>query len=300
MKNKVIAALADKTKSPEERYNNLLGLLSQKANFMQIRNFQLGYSATKLEKLEYEVKKQFEVSDLEIHEYKAEELLVSDETTNLTQEVLQNVNPANSTDGNNIQNEITTQKTDAGSADATEVSEHEKAVFVALEQNEAAKEGLKIRDQYPFLNDENCPDEFKILVADKISAWKKFAESQNALVDGVDANEAEDKLFELAKSAVDNFQLNDDIRKDLDFYKETGKVLGENPKLSNLKIKEEIYELSEAGLVEMKNKAQKNASKARKEIENQGPNEAREKRLADWTLREKLSNERLENEFKKQ
>lgn len=286
MKNKVIAALADKTKSPEERYNDLLGLLSQKANFMQVRNFQLGYSSTKLEKLEYEVKKQFEVSDMEIHEYKPE-------VTSEAKSVGDIIPKIPATD------EITTQNTDAGSADATEVSEHEKAVFVALQQNEAAKEGLKIRDQYPFLNDENCPDEFKILVADKISAWKRFVKSQNALVDGLDANEAEDKLFELAKSAVDNFQLNDDIRKELDFYKETGKVLGENPKLSNLKIKEEIYELSEAGLVEMKNKAQKNASKARKEIENQGPNEAREKRLADWMLREKLSNERLENEFKK-
>lgn len=290
MKNKIIEVLVNKELSPEQKYNELSVILSQKINLQQARYFQLGYSDSKLDKLEYEVKKHFEISDTEIHEYQPEEKNLEKFIDNLP-ELNGNIIPNT--------NEVTAQNANPDSADAPKVSEQQKAVFDALAQNEVAKEGLKIRDQYPFLNDTNCPEEYHILVGQKITAWKEFAKNHNALVDGIDENESEEKLYELAKTAIAEFQLNDDIRKELDFYQVQGKVLGNHPKLSNLKIKEEIYELSEAGLVEMKTKAQKNASKAKKEIDNQGTNENREKRLADWTLREKLSSERLEKEFKK-
>lgn len=286
MKNKIIAVLADQELSPEQKYQKLSDFLSQKINLQQARFFQLGYSASKLEKLEYEVQKHFEISDLDIAEYIPEtEIQIIDGNIIRIPE--------------NLYNENITQNTDAGSGDETQISELQKAMLDDIEKNEAAKEGLKIREQYPFLNDPNCPDEFKILIADKITAWKEFAKNHSALAQGIEENEAEEKLFEYAKSAVAEFQLNDDIRKELDFYRETGKVLGKNPKLANLKIKQEIYELTEAGLVEMKLKANKNASKAKREIEEKGTNENREKRLADWTLREKLSIERLQNEFNK-
>lgn len=286
MKNKIIAVLVDKELSPEQKYNRLSEFLSQKINLQQARYFQLGYSDSKLEKLEYEVKKHYEISDTEIHQFQPE---------------VENPVIQQASDGTHIQNnnEVTTQNPNPNPAITPEIPEQQKVVFDALAENQAAKEGLKIRDQYTFLNNTDCPDEYKVLVADKITAWKEFAKNHSALVDGIDENESEEKLYEVAKSAVTEFQLNDDIRKELDFYQEQGKVLGNHPKLNDLKIKEEISELSEAELVEMKLKANKNASKAKMEIQNKGTNENREKRLSDWTLREKLSTERLENEFKK-
>lgn len=284
MKNKIIGILVSKDLSPEQKYNELSAIIATKINLMQARHFQLGYSDAKMEKLEYEIKKHFEISDTEIFDYQPEEI-ISESLGDIIPKI-----PAN---------EGTTQDANPNPSDASQISEQQKAVFAELEANQSAKEGLKIRDQYPFLNDPNCPDEYKILISDKITAWKEFAKNHSALIEGIDEDESEGKLYELAKSAVAEFQLNDDIRKELDFYKENGKVLGEHPKLENLKIKQEIYELSEAGLVEMKNKANKNASKAKMEIQNKGTNEAREKRFADWTLREKISIERLENEFKK-
>lgn len=285
MKNKIIAVLVDQELSPEQKYNQLLNHLSSKVNMMQYRYLQLGFSPAKMEKIEYEIKKHFDISDTEIFEWRPEEI---------AQEIQNPITPVIP-----LTNEITTQNANPAPTGAPEISEQQKTVFAELETNEAAKEGLKIRDQYPFLNDPNCPDEYKILISDKITAWKEFAKNHSALIEGIDEDESEGKLYELAKSAVAEFQLNDDIRKELDFYQEQGKVLGEHPKLNNLKIKQEIYELSEADLVEMKVKANKNASKAKMEIQNKGTNEAREKRLSDWLLREKLSIERLENEFKK-
>lgn len=284
MKNKIIGILVSKELSQEQKYNELSAIIATKINLMQARNFQLGYSDAKMEKLEYEIKKYFEISDTEIYEYKPEEII----SESLGDNILKIPG-----------NEGTTQNPATDPQNETQIYEQQKAVFAELEANEAAKQGLKIRDQYPFLNDPNCPEEFHILVGQKITAWKEFAKNHAALIEGIDEDDSEGKMYELAKSVVSEFQLNDDIRKELDFYKEQGKVLGDHPKLENLKIKQEIYELSEAGLVEMKNKANKNASKAKMEIQNKGTNEAREKRFADWTLREKLSIERLENEFKK-
>lgn len=139
----------------------------------------------------------------------------------------------------------------------------------------------------------------KALVTDKFAAYRNFAKNHGALVIGLDENEANEKIYELAKAAVENFTLESDIKKELDFYKEQGKVLGKHPKLNTLRIEQEINEQSEAELVEMKTKAQKNASKARLEIEKDGTNESREKRLSDWTIREDRATKRLEKEFKK-
>lgn len=284
MKNKIIGILVSKDLSQEQKYNELSAIIATKINLMQARNFQLGYSDAKMEKLEYEIKKHFEISDTEIYEYKPEEII----SESLGDNILKIPG-----------NEGTTQNPATDPQNETQISEQHKAVFAELEANESAKQGLKIRDQYPFLNNPNCPEEFHILVGQKITAWKEFAKNHAALIEGIDEDDSEGKMYELAKSVVSEFQLNDDIRKELDFYKEQGKVLGDHPKLENIKIKQEIYELSEAGLVEMKNKANKNASKAKMEIQNNGTNEAREKRFANWTLKEKLSIERLENEFKK-
>lgn len=305
MKNKVISILVDKALGNEKKYSELLQLMNSKFNIMQVRNFQSGYTEHKLNVLLYEAQKAFEISDLDIHNFKPEENS-NDEKNNEEQK---SINPGA---GEGSQN-----------PDETQIPEQSNPFFKALETNTDAQEGLKFRDEYPFLKNPDCPSEIHALVGEKITAWEQFAlnrealdlftilpdqpeditEFQKKLIEKFEAytpEEKEDALYMYAKSAVENFQLNADIKAELDFYKEKGKVLGKHPSLNNLAIKQEISELDEAGLVEMKTKASKNASKARTEIENKGTNEAREKRVNDWELRQKLSEERLEKEFKKQ
>lgn len=297
MKSKIIAILKSGA-SKEDQYRELLAQTSAKLNLHQLRNFQTSYTPDKLEKLIYEAKKAFEISDLDIYNY-------------IHEEINENPEPAGSGIGEGSQDPT-----------ETEVLESDPEFIKALKANTEAQEGLKIRDEYPFLNDANCPNEFKILVADKITAWKEFAKNREALdmftilpdqheeiteiqqeqiekFNALSEDEKDEAYYLYAKSAVENFHLNSDIKAELDFYKETGKVLGDHPLLSDLKIKQEIYELDEAGLVGLKIKAQKNESKAKTEIAKQGSNEAREKRVKDWGLRLKLINERLEAEFAK-
>ncbi len=282
MKNKVIALLKSGARK-EELYNNLLQNISVKLNIFQLRSFQTGFSESKLEKLIYEVKKTFGISDLDIHNFKDEEI--------------------------DQKQELAAAGSGEGSADglSPEVQEQKRKFIQELEADEEVKEGFKIRDEYPFLKDPDCPAELLAIVGKKITAWEQWAEKHNGLSVVLENPEKsfeseEEKnaaVYALAKSAVENFQLNADIKAELDFYKETGKVLGKLPELSNLAIQQEIAELDEAGLVEMKIKSQKNKSKAEKEIEKSGTNEAREKRVKDWGFRLELTLKRLNSEFKK-
>lgn len=284
MKNNIIQLLKDEKQTQIEKYNALLQFLSTKRGLFSIRNFQSGYSESKFESLVYEVKKDFEISDMDIHTFVPGEEVPADENPDdLTPEEIEAAKVAHQLE-----------------ADKRNIDPKVTAFLADLDKNEEAKEGLKFHEEYPFLDDENTPMEIKALVTDKFAAWRNLAKNHAALVEGLEENEAQEKIYELAKGAVDNFQLNGDIKKELDFYKDQGKVLGKHPSLNNLKIEQEINELKDSGeLVEMKNKAQKNASKARVEIENKGTNEGREKRVTDWTLRETLATKRLDTEFKK-
>lgn len=285
MKNKIIALLKDETLQKIEVYNQLLNYLSTKRGLFAIRNFQNGYSDFKYDSIIHEIKKDYEITDLEIYEFTGEaeenEEIIDDSTLLSDEEKAEK------------------QKSHDDEAAKRQQSPELQAFYKELETSDDAKTGLKLHEEYPFLDDEKTPDEMKALVTDKFAAYRNFAKNHGALVVGLDENEANEKIYELAKAAVENFTLEADIKKELDFYKVQGKVLGKHPKLNTLRIEQEINDLSEAELVEMKIKAQKNASKAKLEIEKDGTNESREKRLSDWNIREDRATHRLEKEFKK-
>ena len=294
MKNKIIALLKDETISKIERYNALLNFLSQKRGLFSIRNLQTGYSEHKYESIIFEIKKEYEITDLEIHEFTGETIDAdaADDSSG---------DPADDKNSEDLTDEEKAEKQSIHDAEVAkrQQSPELQAFYKELESNDHARTGVKLHDEYPFLDDENTPDEIKALVTDKFAAYRNFAKNHGVLVLGLEENEAQQKIYELAKAAVDQFTLESDIKKELDFYKEQGKVLGKHPKLNTLRIKQEINNLSEAELVEMKNASQKNASKARVEIEKKGTNEGREKRVHEWTLKNELATARLEKEFKK-
>lgn len=99
-----------------------------------------------------------------------------------------------------------------------------------------------LRVEFPFLNDKDCPNELKILVADKITAWNIYLENQSDLAK-IEAGElivSDEVKNGLAKSAVDSFAENQKIYDELNAYKETGKVLGKHPFFRTLQLTREV------------------------------------------------------------
>ena len=205
MKNKIIALLKDETLQKIEVYNQLLGYLSKKRGLFAIRNFQNGYSDFKYDSIIHEIKKDYEITDLEIFEFSGE--------TEATDEVID--------DSTLLSDEEKAEKQRLHDEEVAKIQQSPElqAFYQELEVSEDAKTGLKLHEEYPFLDDENTPDAMKALVTDKFAAYRNFAKNHAALVVGLDENEANEKIYELAKAAVENFSLEADIKKELDFYK---------------------------------------------------------------------------------
>ena len=281
MKNKVIHCLKDSKLNKIDKYNQLVDFLAEKKNFLQLRMFNQGYSDARMDVLISEVKKAYEIKDLDLHKFNVEDY--EKQLQEKEQEVPENTG------------------TETNKEPETELSEQETKFLEALKGNEDATAGLKLRDEYPFLREESTPQELKALVTDKINAWYDFAEKHEKLAKMVEnsgntisENGEPDPLAVLCKEAIDKFQLNADIKKELDFYKEKGKVLGIVPQTRFLKIDQELDEMSEADLVKHRLDAQKNKNKVKTP-----KNDNEKARFENWSYREKKATELLDTKFKK-
>lgn len=130
-----------------------------------------------------------------------------------------------------------------------------------------AKSGMKLREQYPFLNEDDCPDKLKILIADKITADHKFMTSREEIQQLI-ASDNEDVLFELAKKAVENFELNKEIKDELDYYGEHKEILGNHPIFSDENLQALVNGYKEADLKSTRANIRTYISKETKKLEN--------------------------------
>lgn len=280
MKSKFIKILANTDQKKDKKlYNELLNAYAEIATVRQVYHYQLGYTPSKLENLTYEIKKSQGITDKEIALFVPGEEDEQEDIKSiigLTPEQIALAEKAAK------EAELAAQELDAKNNNP-----------ILLEMPEPVLEGLKFRDEYPFLNDENTPDAIKALVTDKFTAYRNYATKHAEALDAADQTEAEDKLFELAYDAVKNYQLNIDIKDELDHYRDTnGKVLGKHPKLKDLKIEQEIDEMSEADLLKNRNNALKSIVKYKPESKTANP-----EKFTEWNLRLNLMEQNLKDKF---
>jgi molybdopterin-biosynthesis enzyme MoeA-like protein len=106
--------------------------------------------------------------------------------------------------------------------------------------------GTSIRDEFPYLNDKECPNELKILVADKISAFKRY-EAYHADLLKIESGELEvspEEQAEIAENTKLAFEENQAIYNELNAFKETGKLLGKHPIFKTLQFQREVDEMT--------------------------------------------------------
>lgn len=116
-----------------------------------------------------------------------------------------------------------------------------------------------VRVEFPFLNDKDCPDELKILVADKITAWNTYLENHADLLK-IESGElivTDEFKAEIAASAVAAFDENQKIYDELNAYQETGKILGLHPLFKRLQLTREVDTMTNEELVNYKNSSAK-------------------------------------------
>jgi hypothetical protein len=143
----------------------------------------------------------------------------------------------------------------------------------------AARQGLKLRQQFPFLKEKSCPPELKILVSDRITAYHNYVQAHKKLHE----NLKEEEIAQAVEDVVENYLENQLIFKELQHFQEKGEPLGEHPIWAQKQALEEIQKLGIKDLIKKKNSLTKGIStdkaKIAKEEEAEKPDPAK---LEKW------------------
>lgn len=221
MKEKVIAIIASDL--PEfQKFNELFAIYRdlQGNNFALVRHFNVfGYKKSTYEDLMYQLKRLLNITDYDVavFESKPKEKIIP-------------LDPFTETDQNE---ESDSEKelddlTDADEADA-EIKE------LNPEKNQS------FREEYSFLNDPNCPEEFKILAADKITAFRKL-QSLHESIKAEDLSD-EDRAV-IATELKEADELNDLIKNEFAHFAEKGEPLGIHPIFSERMLQKKIDQMT--------------------------------------------------------
>ena len=155
--------------------------------------------------------------------------------------------------------------------------ENEERIAELEEQLEEAEEKYKsvpqpvakmirFRERFKFLNEPDCPDELKVLVADMFTALGAYKEAHTALVtmpDNADMLET----AALAEKTVENYLANREMWEELEYYRENHEVLGKSAKLKAIKEAKELEAATDLELSQQLNSAAANTSKQKKRLE---------------------------------
>lgn len=108
----------------------------------------------------------------------------------------------------------------------------EQHLYTKVEEStEEKSEEPKFREDYPFLNNPDIPNEFKILAADKITAYKNLMDAREALQKAANGETklSQEDVAILTQQAAEADELNSLIHEEFEHYQNTGEVLGKHP-----------------------------------------------------------------------
>lgn len=144
------------------------------------------------------------------------------------------------------------------------VTAEEKEVFIR-EIPEQIRKTIRLRDEFPFLADPKCPDEFKILVHDMINDYASYVENHKRLFE---ATTGED-LQEIAAAVVEDYLDNHEIWDELNHYKATGTILGKHPIFAASDRLLEIRNMTTADHVKLQKNLMNNIARTKQKIAEQ-------------------------------
>lgn len=138
----------------------------------------------------------------------------------------------------------------------------DKRVSDYPEATEAMRRMIRLREEFPFLNSPDCPDELKILVSDMFTALGSYKSAHGRLLEMAADSVAE--ASEECRVIIEDFLRNRAIWKELNHYKEHAAILGEYSVLRKPDSGEDISALGDMELMNRLRSAQANESKHKK------------------------------------
>lgn len=161
---------------------------------------------------------------------------------------------------------------------------------------ESVKKTIRFREDFPFLNAPDCPDELKVLVADMFREYDVFRAAHEQLVNMPD-NASFDEAFKASQTAVESYLDNREMWDELEYYKEHHEILGKAECLKSLMEKKEVSALSDLDLSKQISNSRSNISKAKASLQTAETDEDKAKaetNLSKWETRKALLDTELE------
>lgn len=156
--------------------------------------------------------------------------------------------------------------------------------------SEAVQKMITFRQRFPFLNNKECPDVLKILVADMFTAYGQYKDSYRQLQEV-----PEDKMAaDLTSNVIENFLEDRQIMAELEHYRDTGTLLGKHPKVAAVLEQQTLENMSDFDLAKNLKNASANISKANALMNDPSKVEAAKARLEKWTIRKEAIQAEIE------
>lgn len=266
IKNQVLDFLQNLPESPFEQFNIAFDFYKKserKNRAMEATYNRRGFSEQALKNLIYDLKKMYAITDVEVLtprevEVKTDFLSLSDE---------EKIEFVKNLDLNKLDNYLFSQTPEVQENIKQIVKTEKDKQFLALitskgtlEVNESEKEDvISLREEFPFLNDEKCPNILYIVVGKRIAAYNKYVALHEQLQKvankeiELSAEEVEKLAFECNTAEEDNRAL----WNELNFYKENGKFLGEHPIFMEEVVKAEVDKMTMDKIISFKNSSSK-------------------------------------------
>lgn len=231
-KTVVLAFLASKFDDKYERFNRAFELYKKtpgKNIGFETKVNRVGYTDEFLESMLYDLKKLNDISDIEVVEHS-------------------NKKPAKEVDFldvdfEEVKPEIKSESlpTDLESSDDSNVED-----IKTLPGEEQS-----LREEFPFLNDKDCPEIMYVVVGKRIAAHKRY-ESLHALLQQIEAGTfegTEEQKLTIVQDTEAAFAENRALWEELNHYAEKGEILGKHELFRQNQLKKEVDEMSKEELV---------------------------------------------------
>lgn len=305
VKTQLLIILTNVQLELHEKYNEIMKILrtSKDVNHVQMRLYnQMGATKESMSTLTYDLQKLYGITDVELRTplvtqnntdvSKIETSIPKIEISKELEDALLQLDVKNANYAKELKplaNELATAfgdelKSQKGDDLKAYLLEKQEALQEPAFENpfinasDDAKSGLKLREQFPFLADKDCPDKLKVLVADKLTAYNAVISARAELFKQKDNQTLpQEDILALVSDAVADFQLNQNIFDELNHYKEHGEILGNHPIFEDEMLLKEVSLMSDNDA----HKAHKNLatyiSKEKKKLEKAKTPESKQK-----------------------
>lgn len=271
MSKEVLRFLKNENLKPQEQYNlGLSHLMNAASGSNLVRSYNnRGYSPENLKNLKYDLMNTLGLKAADLRNF------VDDEpVTEIVQQIGTALTPSEFIN------------------DFVEKNKDRKVMKIITGLPDEVKAGIKLYGKYEFLRSKDCPNEFKILTADAITAFENYKTGHKELFDKVaalaDPVLTDYEIFAVACQVLEDFELNHEIHAELQHYQDTGEILGKHSIFADLMLERELEALTPAALAKKHTNYKTYVSKASTALDANKDSEKVEELQADLDKKTKV------------